>query len=310
MDTLHAARVARAGLAFLFDPDSAYLRSNLAARGPVAAFEDLVVGGALDPAMLRPEHRRTALHDLRSDIVSVLSAATRDGGRVVIPEDPDWPPRLADLAADPPEAIPAALCLFVRGNAPLAATLDRSVTITGARAATSYGGHIAADLATGCADSGWTPVTGGGFGIDTAVLRGALLSGGATAVLPCGLDRLHPTGNTDLFARITENGLLISVWPPGTLTSRTRFLANFRLLAALTAGTVLVEASLASGTLTALREAVRLGRPAMVMPGPVTSAQSAGCHEALRRYPDVRLVTDAADVLAELDTPASATASA
>jgi DNA processing protein len=122
------------------------------------------------------------------------------------------------------------------------------------------------------------------------------------------LDRLHPTGNTDLFARVTENGLLISVWPPGTLTSRTRFLANFRLLAALSAGTVLVEASLASGTLTALREAIRLGRPAMVMPGPVTSAQSAGCHEALRRYPDVRLVTDAADVLAELDTPASAPA--
>jgi DNA processing protein len=153
MDTLHAIRVARAGLAFLFDPHSAYLRSKPAVRSPPLRTSSSAAPST--PRCCDLNISTTALRDLRSDIVSALSAATRDGGRVVIPEDPDWPSRLADLAADPPEAVAAALCLFVRGNAPLAATLDRSVTITGARAATSYGGHLAADLAPAA------PVPGG-----------------------------------------------------------------------------------------------------------------------------------------------------
>ena len=127
--------------------------------------------------------------------------------------------------------------------------------------------------------------------------------------------RRWPTKAELVLAAVLE-GMSQETVAPETGTLRTDLLAIGETISkqarshATTMRAVLVEASLTSGTLTALREAVRLGRPAMVMPGPVTSAQSAGCHDALRRYPDVRLVTDAADVLAELDTPASASPSA
>jgi DNA processing protein len=90
------------------------------------------------------------------------------------------------------------------------------------------------------------------------------------------VDRPYPAGNADLFDRIAGGGLLVSPWPPGTAPTRTRFAATARLVAAMTGGTVLVEASRRSGALGALQQAIDLGRPAMVVPGPVTSATSAG----------------------------------
>jgi DNA processing protein len=144
------------------------------------------------------------------------------------------------------------------------------------------------------------------YGIDTAAHRGALAVEGATvAVLPAGLDRPHPTGNQTLFDTIAGEGLLVSMWPPGAYPRRDRIAANRRLLAALSRGTILVEASLRSGALTTLREALALGRTAMVVPGPVTSAMSAGGHRALRDDPRIRLVTGLADVFTELDDVAA-----
>ncbi len=313
-DSLDDLRQARASLAWLYEPGDQALREVVTSRGPLDAFDELAYGRDQHrPTGLRAELRHLPTERLWGAATVGVDGAQRDGARIVIPEDPDWPTGLADLAvgrpdgaADRPADGPAALCLWVRGDLPVAATLARSVTVTGSRAATNYGQYVATDLGRDLATHGWTVVASGGYGIDTAAHRGALAVEGATvAVLPAGLDRPYPTGNQTLFDTIASEGLLVSMWPPGTHPRRDRIAANRRLLAALSRGTILVEASLRSGALTTLREALALGRTAMVVPGPVTSAMSAGGHQALRDDPRIRLVTGLADVLTELDDVAA-----
>src|SRR5205823_12763981 len=124
--------------------------------------------------------------------------------------------------------------------------------------------------------------------------------GGTTvAVLACGIDRPYPAAHTSLFERIADEGLLLSEWPPGAAPHRQRFLIRNRVIAAATRGTVVVEAAIRSGARQTLGRARLLGRAAMAVPGPVTSALSAGCHEELRRL-DTRLVTSVAEVLEEV----------
>jgi DNA processing protein len=103
-------------------------------------------------------------------------------------------------------------------------------------------------------------------------------------VLACGVDYPYPAGHADLFAAIAGQGLVISEWPPGRRPARTRFLVRNRVIAALGCGTVIVEAGERSGALNTARHAATLGKPLMAVPGPVTSAQSAGCHRILRDW--------------------------
>ena len=138
-------------------------------------------------------------------------------------------------------------------------------------------------MAAGLAERGWTVVSGGAFGIDAAAHRGALAVGGVSvAVLAGGVDVSYPRGHDQLFCRLLEDGLLVSEVPPGSAPFRSRFLVRNRLIAALTRGTLVVEAALRSGSLATAREARDLGRMVMGTPGPVTSAMSAGVHRALR----------------------------
>jgi DNA processing protein len=303
MHDLSEVCIARAKLAWLFEPDAPYLHDLLAAHAPADALEQLCYGNP-PAAALRAEIRRVPDEDHWRDMPRALDDALRDGMRIVIPEDDDWPDGLADLAATPPHGggqPPAALCLWVRGDLPVATTLHRSVTITGARAATAYGQHIATTLSHDLTGDGWTVATAGAFGVEAAAIRGTMTAEGTTvAVLPAGLDHPHPATHAALFNEIAQTGLLVSTWPPGTAPSRTRQAANVRLLAALTRGTVVVEAARRSGALHTLRQAIAMGRPAMVVPGPVTSSMSAGCHDALRQHPQARLVTGITDVLTEL----------
>ena len=179
--------------------------------------------------------------------------------------------------------------LGARRVAAEARRFDRSVAVVGARAATAYGLHVTTDIAYGLAEQGWTVVSGGAFGIDAAAHRAALAAGGRTvAVLACGVDRPYPVGNAALFEQIAESGLLISEWPPGAEPLRHRFLIRNRVIAAATAGTVLVEAAARSGAVQTMSRVLALSRRAMVVPGPVTSAMSVGCHELLRRHPQAR----------------------
>ncbi|WP_255358522.1 MULTISPECIES: DNA-processing protein DprA [unclassified Pseudonocardia] len=173
------------------------------------------------------------------------------------------------------------------------------MTLTGARAATGYGTHVASDFAAELATAGHTVISGAGFGIDAAAHRGALAAHAPTvAVLNCGIDRSYPTAHENLLARIAQSGLLVSTQPPGTTPSRLRVLGRARVLAALGHATVVVEAAARSGTLQVAAAARELGRPVMAVPGPVTSVCSAGTHQLIRQR--ATLVTSGADVLAAL----------
>jgi DNA processing protein len=191
------------------------------------------------------------------------------------------------------------LGLWVRGAGRLDEVVERSVALVGSRAATAYGEHVAGELAFQLAERGWTILSGGAYGIDSAAHRGALAASGATvAVLACGVDRAYPAGNAPLLHRVAESGLVVSEWPPGAAPHQHRFLVRNRLIAALTGGTVVVEAAARSGAMATAHRARDLGRPVMAVPGPVTSAMSVGCHELLRAEEGgARLVTCAAHVL-------------
>jgi DNA processing protein len=172
----------------------------------------------------------------------------------------------------------------------------RSVAVVGARACTEYGAHMAATLAAGLAERGWVVVSGGAYGVDGAAHRGALAAGGATvAVLACGVDRPYPRGHTELINRIADQGLVVGELPPGDHPTQSRFVLRNRVIAALTCGTVVVEAAYRSGSLVTARAAQRLGRHTMGVPGPATSGLSSGVHELLRG--EAVLVTDAAEVV-------------
>jgi DNA processing protein len=219
-----------------------------------------------------------------------LGGARDVGVRFVAPGDAEWPGQLDDLGDARP------LGLWVRGRPSLRMWALRSVAVVGARACTEYGAHMAATLANGLAERGWVVVSGGAYGVDGAAHRGALGAGGATvAVLACGVDRPYPRGHTELINRIAERGLVVGELPPGDHPTPSRFVLRNRVIAALTRGTVVIEAAHRSGSLVTARAAQRLGRHTMGVPGPATSGLSAGVHELLRG--DAVLVTDAAEVV-------------
>ncbi len=257
-----------------------------------------------------------ARHD-SADPEADLSAAQRHGLRFVVPESPDWPHfafaalertgarRLVQwrdegrrVRVGSGEPLPP-LALWVRGDADPTTLGTRSVGIVGARAATAYGEHVAAELAFTLARRDVSVVSGGAYGIDAAAHRAALSAEGTTVLVSAGgLDRPYPPGNATLFERVGESGLLVSESPPGCAPHRPRFLTRNRLIAAFSTGVVVVEAAARSGATNTAGHARTLGRPVMAVPGPVTSAMSVGCHELLRRDLDpALLVTSAADVL-------------
>lgn len=297
-------RAARMLLSALFEPGDADVDDLIEAHGAVETVVRVWAGDV--PERLRPEGGVTVAytHDPAWLAAGLVGATERCGARVVIPGDPDWPIQVEDLRglgdpADPHTRAPR--CLWVRGSGNLAELTARAVTVTGARAATEYGKHLADDIAADLAEAGWTVVNGGALGIDRAALTGALAhSGPAAAVLACGVDAPYPSANQSVFDLVAQQGLLVSEWPPGTQVTRSRFLARNRLVAALTAGTVVIEAAHRSGTRNTARHAAELGRVLMFTPGPVTSSMSAGVHQLAREPWDARLVTRAEEVITDL----------
>ncbi|EYT50238.1 DNA-processing protein DprA [Brachybacterium muris] len=226
-------------------------------------------------------------------VEEVLDHAAARGIRVLTPEHPQWPRQLEDLEATTPH------CLWVHGPGDLAELVgSRSVAMVGSRASTPYGEDTASSLAASFARSGGTVVSGGAYGIDAAAHRGALAAeqGATIAVLAGGLDSLYPRGNTRLLEAIRERHLLVTEAPLGTAPTRWRFLARNRLIAALSQAVVVVEASWRSGALSTARHANGLSRHVGAVPGPITSAASAGCHRLIRDEGAV-LVTEHSEVL-------------
>jgi DNA processing protein len=301
-------RAARVALTWLAEPGNRTVWSMVRMYGAPATLDRLLRGDCPDASLLAAVTARSAAGDARRLAAAALRCADRLGARIVVPSDPEWPTpveALATLELDVGgrinQDVRPPLCIWLRGSWPLHEALARSVAIVGARAATSYGVHVTTDLAYGLAERGWTVVSGGAFGIDAAAHRAALAAGGLTvAVLACGVDRPYPVGNAAMFERIAETGLLISEWPPGSEPLRHRFLIRNRLIAAATVGTVVVEAAARSGAGQTMNRVVALGRVPMIVPGPITSAMSVGCHEMLREYPAARVVAGLPHVLEDV----------
>lgn len=212
------------------------------------------------------------------------------GAVCVVPGDPQWPSQLDDLGAGSP------LLLWVRG-ALVRSALLRSVAIVGARSCTRYGREQAETLASDLALRGWTVVSGGAFGIDAAAHVGAMAVGGVTVVVSAaGVDQVYPRAHDRLFTKVIERGAVVSEYPLGSAPLRHRFLARNRLIAALTRGTVIVEAARRSGARGTASAASALNRHVMAYPGPVTSDMSIGCHDLIRGAEAV-LVSHAGEVI-------------
>ncbi|MDI5968500.1 DNA-processing protein DprA [Streptomyces sp. SL13] len=282
-------RLARAALTRIADPGDEHVGRWLRRHGSVATLA-MITG---DDALPGVSDRRTAGYRVRrerADPENDLRAAAALGCRFVCPGDEEWPAQLDDLGDRRP------IGLWVRGRPGLRMWSLRSVAVVGARACDSYGTHVAATLAGDLAEAGWTVVSGAAYGIDAAAHRGALAAGGPTsAVVASGTDVPYPPGHAELIGRIAEQGLVVGELPPGAHPTRGRFVLRNRVIAALTRGTVVVEAQLRSGSLVTARWARELGRVTMGVPGPVTSGLSCGVHELLRG--EAQLVTDAADVI-------------
>ena len=293
-------RVARAALSRLSEPGDPRMARVVAELGAVEVYRLLreerdVAGVYTDVASrLRGLDPERELHE-----------AERRGIRFLCPGDPEWPDQLGDLAhaGEVSGRGGSPLGVWVRGPLDLRATCARSVAVVGSRSATDYGAGVSRDLAAGLAGEGVAVVSGAAFGIDYAAHRGALAVRRPTvAVLACGVDRAYPAAHRSLLDYIADTGLVVSELPPGCAPTKVRFLARNRLIAALTLGTVVVEAAIRSGALSTANWAARLNRMLMGVPGAVTSAPSEGVHELIRSR-DAMLVTRTADVL-ELVSPA------
>lgn len=201
------------------------------------------------------------------------------------------------------DGVDAPWALIGRGEPGLLDGLEPfgTVTIVGARRATSYGREIAHELGRELARAGIVVVSGLAFGIDACAHRGAIDAGRTIAVLGCGPDVAYPASHRSLWRRICEGGLVISEFPPGATPWRWTFPARNRIMAALAGMTVVVEAATRSGSLITTDLAADLGRDLGAVPGPVTSRASAGPNALLAS--GAHVIRDAQDVLDALLGP-------
>jgi DNA processing protein len=213
---------------------------------------------------------------------AALDYSASIGGDFLIPEDERWPDALADLNDSAP------LGLWTLGEAEMPAA-DRVIAIVGSREATRYGNSATSMLVRKARNMGLTVISGGAYGIDAQAHREALVNQGSglptVAVLAGGLDRLYPAGNVDLLRQIAVDGLLITEMPPGMRPNRYRFLNRNRLIAALSAATIVVEARYRSGALSTANHAHHLNRSVGAVPGPIDVPSSAGCHRLIKETP-------------------------
>lgn len=267
---------APAALSAVLDPDQ---RSNLGSC-LVKSFAENEV-----PIEARAVLERWAARYSVGDADKPIAAEVQ----TLIPGDEHWPAQLDELAAARP------IMLWVRGDASLLSS--PSVAIVGARACTSYGEHVSMGIAEDLAHARVTVVSGAAYGVDGAAHRAALAIGGKTiAVLASGVDRAYPAGHSDLIKRIAAQGAVVSEMPPGSTPTRQRFTMRSLLIAALARGVVVTEAGFRSGSLAAVTYADFLNKPVGAVPGPVTSAASAGTNHLIRDRAAV-LINNGADVL-------------
>lgn len=235
---------------------------------------------------------------LRERAEAELRALEKIGGSALIYGQPGYPEFLRHTSQPPP-------VLYILGNA---ASLEMPcVAMVGARAATSYGRRVAHTIAKNLASAQVCVVSGLALGIDGEAHGGALAACGMTvAVLGCGLDVVYPKTNRRFYEQIRNSGLLVSEYPLGTPPEPFRFPARNRIIAGLSLGIVVVEASRKSGSLITVQFGLEEGREIFAIPGQIDSAKSAGAHWLVQQ--GATLAVSADDILEQLSLrPAAAT---
>ena len=290
-------RRAWAYLSRVVEPPCPRLTALVADRGPVEA-ADMIRRGQEDKDLTGSVAARREVDCAARD----LEILDRRGGRLITPDDDEWP-YLSFVAfgnkavRERPSGYPP-MVLWALGPARLDDIAERAAAIVGTRACTGYGEHVAAEITAGLVERDAAVVSGGAYGIDGAAHRAALASDGVTmAVLAGGVDVPYPSGHSALLHRVATSGLLLSEYPPGERPTRYRFLTRNRLAAALSGATVVVEAGLRSGAANTAAWATAMGRKVCAVPGPVTSAASAGCHVLIRNG---AVLVDRAEQVVEL----------
>lgn len=297
-----ASAFARAAWSTIAEPGDRVAGTAIAALGADGALETLLAADRTRLVRAIADGEETSAAEREADlalarwrprlvsawVARALEAAARRGVGLLLPGDEDWPSGFADLGASAPVAL-----WWMGSSSALAAP---AIAVVGARASTGYGEHVAAELASGVAERGLAVTSGGAYGIDAAAHRAALaVDGSSVAYLAGGLDRFYPAGNAQLLARVAAAGAVAAEVPCGVAPTKFRFLARNRLLAASARATLVVEAGRRSGSLNTAHHTLAIGRPLGVVPGPITSPASAGCHRLLRES-DAMCVTCVDDV--------------
>jgi DNA processing protein len=225
------------------------------------------------------------------DLDAELRRIAEYGCRVLEANDEAYPPQLKEIY-DPP------IVLYVKGT--LENGERNSVAMVGSRTTTHYGLETARRLAYQLGSLGVTVVSGGARGIDTAAHQGAMAAGGRTvAVLGTGINIVFPPENGELFARIAQRGAVVTQFPFNRKADKQSFPIRNRIVAGLTLGTIVVEATLASGALITANFAADYGRQVFAVPGRIDSPGSKGCHELIKH--GAKLCEHAEDVLSEFE---------
>ncbi|MFH4354540.1 MAG: DNA-processing protein DprA [Neisseriaceae bacterium] len=203
--------------------------------------------------------------------------------------DDNYPLELSQIYSPPP-------VLFMRGN--LSLLSKQKVAVVGSRSPTPQGRTIATQTARELSQYNYCVVSGMASGIDTAAHQGSLLDSGSTiAVLGTGIDLVYPRANHALAHQIAEGGLLISEFPLGTKANSIHFPIRNRVIAGLSLGTVVVEATIKSGSLITARLAMEYGREVMAFPGSIFNPQSKGTHYLIRE--GAKLVETTREIIEE-----------
>ncbi len=213
------------------------------------------------------------------------------GVRAMTWHDDEYPPALKEIYDPPP-------VLYFRGG--FIPEDVNGVAVVGTRRASAYGREACAALVRDLAAAGVTIVSGLARGVDAIAHTTALEAGGRTiAVMGTGVDVIYPADHRQLAQRIADTGALVSEYPLGTRPDSRHFPRRNRLLSGLTLGVLVVEAPMDSGVMHTVRFALDQGRDVFAVPGSIFSPTSLGANRLVQD--GAKLVTDAADVLEELN---------
>jgi DNA processing protein len=253
--------------------------------------------GALSDVLGHKTACRLLETDNRPAIDTALSWAAKPGHHLLCLADSAYPRALLQIA-DPPTLIYVHGQLELLNSAALAVVGSRNPTPQGVDNATRFSAHLG--------DAGMTITSGLALGIDAAAHRGALRAIASTvAVIGTGIDRVYPAANGQLAHAIAAKGAIVSELPLGTPPIAANFPRRNRLIAGLSRGTLVVEATLESGSLITARLSAEQGREVFAIPGSIHSPQSRGCHRLIKE--GAKLVETVQDVLDELRWSAAVT---